>query len=81
MDLLEEMERQQKGLSDENAVLRQENEAYLDEVARLSAILAAREQVLYPMAARGYCSILLANEKIKRYDSRRFSCVSRPPVV
>lgn len=45
MDLLEEMERQQKGLSDENSVLREENEAYLNEVARLSAILAAREQV------------------------------------
>lgn len=45
MDLLEEMERQQKGLSEENAVLRTENESYLAEISRLSAILAAREQV------------------------------------
>ncbi|CAN0487739.1 unnamed protein product [Ectocarpus sp. 12 AP-2014] len=46
MDLLEEMERQQKGLSDENAVLRTENDSYLSEIERLSAILAAREQEL-----------------------------------
>lgn len=45
MDLLEEMERQQKGLSDENAVLRTENESYQGEIGRLTAILAAREQV------------------------------------
>ena len=43
MDLLEEMERQQKGLSDENAVLRTENESYVSEIERLSAILAARD--------------------------------------
>lgn len=45
MDLLEEMERQQKGLSDENAVLKTENESYLAEIERLAAILTAREQV------------------------------------
>lgn len=46
MDLLEEMERQQKGLSDENALLRTENDSYVSEIERLSAILAAREQEL-----------------------------------
>lgn len=45
MDLLEEMERQQKVLSDENLTLRRENETFASEVTRLSAILAAREQV------------------------------------
>ena len=45
MDLLEEMERQRKALSDENVVIRTENESYLNEIARLTAILAAREQV------------------------------------
>lgn len=49
MDLLEEMERQQKGLSDENAVLRTENDSYLSEIERLSAILAAREQELHDL--------------------------------
>lgn len=45
MDLLEEMERQQKDLSAENSVLRTENDSYQNEISRLSAILAAREQV------------------------------------
>lgn len=49
MDLLEEMERQQKGLSDENAVLRTENDSYVSEIERLSAILAAREQELHDL--------------------------------
>eukprot|EP00903_Cladosiphon_okamuranus_P005420 g5406.t1 len=49
MDLLEEMERQQKGLSDENALLRTENESYVSEIERLSAILAAREQELHDL--------------------------------
>lgn len=47
MDLLEEMERQQKALSDENSALRRENESWSVEVTRLSAILAAREQVCF----------------------------------
>lgn len=45
MDLLEEMERQQKVVCEENLLLKTENELYRGEIARLTAILAARERV------------------------------------
>lgn len=66
MEVLEDMERQQKVLVDENAALRRKNETIASEVTRLSAILAAREQVRHVIRRTGRDPLLL-----KGFDAMR----------